>query len=100
MALPPLAIQSCLTRRGSTVDRAPIRVPVPLTRERIGAQLEARTTRGLARVLPGAPGLGASTPSMCMGVLFPDVTQSPLPFHPAVGSSMRPSIPLAKKPIG
>ena len=39
-------------------------------------------------------------PSMCMGVRLPEVTQSPLPFQPAFESSMRPSTPFAKKPIG
>ena len=36
----------------------------------------------------GAPGLGASTPSMCMGVRLPDVTHRPRPFQPAFGSLM------------
>jgi hypothetical protein len=30
---------------------------------------------------------------------LPDVTDSPLPFQPTFGSSMRPSTPLAKKPM-
>src|SRR5262252_1186668 len=61
------------------------------------------TTSGLdsvSGVLPGAPGAGASMPSMCIGVRLPEVTHSPRPFQPALGSSMRPSRPLAKKPIG
>ena len=34
------------------------------------------------------------------GVRVPQVVQTPLPFHPTLGSSMRPSVPLAKKPNG
>src|SRR5215471_4742931 len=34
------------------------------------------------------------------GVRFPSVVQTPRPFQPAFGSSMRPSIHLAKKPSG
>src|SRR5215510_240166 len=61
------------------------------------------TTSGLDcvfSVAPGAPGCGASMPSMCTGVRLPEVTQRPRPFQPTFGSSMRPSRPLAKKPIG
>src|SRR5438128_851042 len=61
------------------------------------------TASGLDRVsgvAPGAPGAGASMPSMCTGVRLPEVAHRPRPFQPAFGSSMRPSIPLAKKPIG
>src|SRR5437868_6367830 len=61
------------------------------------------TTSGLdnvSGVAPGAPGAGASMPSICCGVRLPDVTHSARPFQPAFGSSMRPSSPLAKKPIG
>src|SRR5437899_12453278 len=33
-------------------------------------------------------------------VRVPQVVHTPLPFHPVLGSSMRPSMPLAKKPVG
>ena len=68
-------------------------------RQRIGRSWKF-TTSGLDSVLPGAPGAGASMPSMCIGVRLPDVTHRPRPFQPASSSSMRPSMPLAKKPIG
>jgi hypothetical protein len=61
------------------------------------------TTIGLdsvAGVGPGAPGAPASMPSICTGVRLPEVTHRPRPFQPAAASSMRPSSPLAKKPIG
>src|SRR6185503_2911404 len=38
--------------------------------------------------------------SISHGVRSPLVLHSPRPFQPAFGSSMRPSRPLAKKPIG
>ena len=53
-----------------------------------------------AGVAPGAPGAGASMPSMWNGVRLPEVTHNSRPFQPAFGSSMRPSRPLAKNPIG
>src|ERR1051326_1106017 len=42
----------------------------------------------------------ATPPSRWKFVLLPYVDQSSLPFHPALGLSMRPSTFLAKKPIG
>jgi hypothetical protein len=62
------------------------------------------TTNGLdkvAWVLPGAPGAGASMPSMWKACGCPrSPTQRPRPVQPAFGSSTRPSSPLAKNPIG
>ena len=58
-------------------------------RERIGAQLEMHDLAGgsfAAFHVKRRPG-GIGRPR-------------PLPFQPAFGSSMRPSMPLAKKPIG
>src|SRR5215467_939702 len=39
-------------------------------------------------------------PSMWNGVRLPVFDHTPRPFQPALGSSMRPSRPLAQKPIG
>src|SRR6187401_3613525 len=39
-------------------------------------------------------------PSLCHGARPPHVAHKPLAFHPPRGSSMRPSSPLVKKPIG
>src|SRR5437016_11602019 len=39
-------------------------------------------------------------PSTCHGARSPLEVHRPRPFQPAFGSSMRPSSPLAKKPIG
>ena len=39
-------------------------------------------------------------PSRCQGVRVAYVDQSPLPFQPPLGSSMRPSMLLAKNPMG
>jgi len=47
-----------------------------------------------------AIGLLPLPPSVCHGARSPLLTHNPLPFHPASGSSIRPSSPLAKKPIG
>ena len=38
--------------------------------------------------------------SLWNGARVAQVDHSPLPFHPAFGSSILPSIPLAKKPVG
>src|SRR5882724_8948588 len=47
-----------------------------------------------------ARGLEPLPPSISHGVRSPFVLHSPRPFQPAFGSSIRPSRPLAKKPIG
>jgi len=71
-------------------------------RQRVGAQLELDDERldRVSGVAPGAPGAGASIPSMWNGVRLPEVAHNSRPFQPPFGSSMRPSRPLAKKPIG
>ena len=46
------------------------------------------------------PVTGASIPSIWNGVRLPEVTHNSRPFQPAFGSSMRPSKPFAKNPIG
>src|SRR5215831_651476 len=45
-------------------------------------------------------GLASVPPSLWNTVRVPEVVHSPLPFQPALGSSMRPSTFLVKKPRG
>jgi hypothetical protein len=67
-------------------------------RERIGAELELddqRARQGRRGLAGGTGGGGVDA-----RLRLPEVTHNPRPFQPAFGSSMRPSRPLAKKPIG
>ncbi len=68
---------------------------------RVPSARSAHFASGLGRTwMCTARGLAPLPPSISHGVRSPLVPHSPRPFQPALGSSMRPSSPLAKKPIG
>jgi hypothetical protein len=71
-------------------------------RKRIGAELELDDQRARQSCLglAGGAGRGASMPSICCGVRLPDLAHKARPFQPTFGSSIRPSSPLVKNPIG
>jgi hypothetical protein len=98
------SIQQAVRHANTSLRRRLIKVtpePSSVSRFRAVCPVKNYFANGLGRIcMWRTSGLLPLPPSWCQGVRSPSGIHRPRPFQPALGSSMRPSKPLVKKPSG